>query len=68
MTVYTTFGPDPVWVLLLVGTVGSLIVGKLGSSRLGPAVSRWVVVAGALLLAGLIAYSVLMTWFAGPTK
>ena len=68
MTVYTTFGPDPVWVLLFVGAVGSLIAGKWGSSQLGPAVSRWLVVVGALLLAGLIAYSLLMTWFAGPTK
>jgi hypothetical protein len=68
VTVYATFGPDPVWVLSFVGAVALLIAGKWGSSRLGPAVSRSLVVAGALLLGGLIAYSLLMTWFAGPTK
>ena len=68
MTVYTAFGPDPVWVLILVGAVGSLIASKWGSSRLGPTASRWLVVAGALVLAGLIAYSLLMTWFGGPAK
>ena len=71
MTIYTTFAPDPLWVVLAVGAVGSLIAGTLGRSRLGPMISHRLVVAGALLVAGLVAYSLLMTWLAplpGATK
>jgi hypothetical protein len=50
--------------VLALGAIGSVIAGKLGRSRLGPVVSRRLFVAGALLLAGLAAYSLLMTWLA----
>jgi hypothetical protein len=66
VTVYTTFALDPVWMLLAIGAAGSLIAGTLGRSRLGTAVSRRLVLAGALLLAGLVVYSLLMTWSAAP--
>jgi hypothetical protein len=67
MTVYSTmFAPDAAWVLLLVGGVGALIAGKWGSARLGPSVSRWLVIAGALMLVGLVAYSLFRTWSASP--
>jgi hypothetical protein len=64
VTIYTSFAPDPLWVVLALGAVGSLIAGTLGRSRLGPVISRRLVVAGALLLAGLVASSLLMTWLA----
>ena len=70
MDVYATFAPDPLWVLLAIGGIGSLITGKWGRSKVGPTVSRWLIIAGVTLLASLVAYSLLMTWFAplGPSK
>jgi hypothetical protein len=62
MTVYTTIGPDPLWMLLAIGAVGSLAAGTFGRSRLGTAVGRRLVIAGALLVVGLVAYSLLRTW------
>jgi len=52
--------------MLLIGGVVSLVAGKWGSTRLGPVASRWLVGIGALLLTGLVVYSLLMTWFAPP--
>jgi uncharacterized membrane protein len=66
VTVYTAFALDPVWILLAVAAVVSLIAGQFGKSRLGPAVSGWLVGAGVLLLAGLVAYSLLVTWATTP--
>ena len=66
MTIYTTFGPDPIWVMLLIGGVVLLVAGKWGRARLGPVASRRLVGIGALLLTGLVVYSLLMTWFAPP--
>jgi hypothetical protein len=67
MIIYASFTPDPVWALLMIGGLGSLLAGKLGSSRLGPVASRWLVVGGAVLILGLVAFSLFRTWFAGPT-
>jgi hypothetical protein len=64
VTVYTTMGPDPLWMLLAIGAAGSLIAGTLGRSRVGTAVARRLVVAGALLVIGLVAYSLFRTWSA----
>ncbi len=66
MDVYTTFTPDPLWVVLALGGVGSLIAGKWGRSMVGPVVSRWLLIAGVVLLVGLFAQSLLMTWFVPP--
>ena len=70
MEIYTTFAPDPLWVLLGLGGIGSLIVGKWGSTMVGPRVSRWLIIAGVVILAGIVGYSLLVTWFApiGPPK
>jgi hypothetical protein len=71
VTIETTFAPDPIWLALAFGAVGSLIASRLGQSRLGPVLSRQLVLAGVLLLVGLVAYSLLMTWLAplrGATK
>jgi hypothetical protein len=70
MTIYQTFAPDPLWIGLAIAGVGSVVVGWLGPPRLGPSVSRWLVVAGLVLVAVLLAYSLLATWLApihGPT-
>jgi hypothetical protein len=64
MTIYQTFAPDPLWIGMTIAGLASLIVGWLGRPRLGTTVSRWLVAAGAVLVAVLLAYSLLATWLA----
>lgn len=65
MTIYQTLTPDPLWIGLAIAGLGSFVVGWLGRPRLGPIVSRWLVAAGVVLIAVLLAYSLLATWL-GP--
>lgn len=62
MTVYATSEPDPIWGLLFAVAIGAPIVGRLARGRLGPVAARLLLVAGGLLLAAVVGYSLLVTW------
>ena len=64
MDLYTTFAPDPLWALVAIGGAGAFVVGRFGRSIVGPTISRWLVIAAVVLFGCLIAYSLVMTWFA----
>jgi hypothetical protein len=66
VTIYSIgFAPDLLWIVLAVGGVGSVISGWAARPRIGPTWARRLILVGLLLLAALVAYSLLMTWI-GP--
>jgi hypothetical protein len=65
VTIYSIgFAPDLLWFVLAVGGVGSVIAGRAARPRIGPTWAHRLLLAGLLLLAALVVYLLLMTWFA----